>query len=125
MVPHAADAPAPTPSPWLAIVLAAIAVLGTVGTAYGPVMVERVKQRGARIKPSATAPEPPAAEPANGGPHARADRALDLVEEAMRDLRQQRDEAVRRVDELTRRNSELEAHIASANGAIDIRRRQT
>lgn len=76
----AADIPTAIPS-WLASVLAVLAVVATIITALMPGVVERIKHGRTR---SEVAELPPVAE--------RADKALDLIEDAMRDLRQQRDD---------------------------------
>jgi hypothetical protein len=85
---------ASTGPPWLAIVLAGIALLSAVGVAAAPALVERVKQRGAQPPAPATTPAPP---PAVEG-------SVDLVREAIDDLRRERDEAQ---DEAVRLREEL------------------
>lgn len=101
----AADA-APVGPPWLAITLVCLAALATLVTALMPVIVEKVKQRGAKPPESSSAPTPSTAQAV-----VRADQALHLIEESMRDLRAQRDDAETEVKRLQRllgkRESEL------------------
>lgn len=82
---------ASTGPPWLAIVLAAIALLSAVGVALAPALVERVK----RGKPAIDTPDKAAlpAPPSAAG-------AVDLTGEALRDAWAERDEAQRRAEEL-------------------------
>jgi hypothetical protein len=79
----------PSTPPWLAIVLAVIALIGVM---FGPALAERVK-RGP--KPSAV-PDPHAAAD-------RADAALAIVQDAMDDLQRRLNERDREVAELRRR----------------------
>lgn len=100
MLPVAAEA-APAGPPWVAITLAGLAVVASLLTAVMPAVVERIKQRGAK------APPEPVAE-------SRTDKALDLIEETMRDLRTERDEAEQEVKRLrkllAKREAELRRH---------------
>lgn len=89
---------AATGPPWLAIVLAAIGVLSAVGVALAPAVVEKVK-RGAN-PPAAGATTPPAVE-----------GSVDLVREAMTDLRSERDEAQLRAERLTEQLEEARLQI--------------
>lgn len=99
----AASIPAGTPW-WLAALLVVVPVIGTWITMRGPVWLERVKQRG-KNEP---APPPPAAAvlPASAPAETRADAALDLLEQSIRDAWQARDAAIRRADRL---QNELDA----------------
>lgn len=96
----AADA-APVGPPWLAAVLATVAAVGTLLTAVMPAAVEKIKQRTAPPKTEATAAKPAS----------QTDRALDMIDESLRDLRRQRDEAeqevLRLLDLLSARETEL------------------
>lgn len=96
---EAAEATSSGP-PWLAIILALIAVLAPLAAAGAPVLVERIRQRGA----SQQEDEPEAAP-------ARADRALEMVEQALRDAWQQRDEADDRADRLQRELAKVRAEL--------------
>ncbi|OXM69620.1 hypothetical protein [Amycolatopsis vastitatis] len=80
----------PVGPPWLAATLAIFAALVTLLTALMPAAVEKIKQR---AKPSADSP----ALPASGQ---RTDKALDMIEESLRDLRRQRDDSTREVARL-------------------------
>ncbi|WP_158883986.1 hypothetical protein [Amycolatopsis anabasis] len=79
----------PAGPPWLVITLACAAGLATLLTAVMPLLTEKVKQR---HKPSD--PPPP--------PVQRADKALDLLEQAMTDLRAQLDRCQRETARLRR-----------------------
>lgn len=94
-------ASAPTPSgaepPWLAITLAAIAVIGPIAVAYVPAVVEARRTRVAARNPDpppATPPPPP------GSPAAAGEAYDELVESAISDTRAQRDAALARSDRL-------------------------
>lgn len=78
-----------TTPPWLAIVLAVIAVAGVM---FGPALAERVK-RGPKAP---RAPDPQTAAD-------RADTALAIVHDAMDDLQRRLNERDREVAELRRR----------------------
>lgn len=95
---EAADPVPVTGPPWLAIVLAAIAVLGVIATAFGPALVERVKRGGAPQQQAV-----PAVEPAKT--HAAADQSLAIVQDMVNDLQRRLDTAERRLDE---RDQELQ-----------------
>lgn len=90
---QAAEAVPPSPW-WVAVVLVAIPVVGTVLAARAPVWLERVKQRS---KPAVEAPSTPPAPEAAGK---RADAALDLVEKSLQDAWSARDTAIRRAERL-------------------------
>lgn len=70
----------PVGPPWLAIVLGVLALLTAAVAAYGPVLVEKAKQRKA-VEEKSPAVELPRA----------ADGALALVDEALDDLKAERD----------------------------------
>lgn len=97
---EAAEATSTGP-PWLAITLALIAVIAPLAAAGTPVLVERIRQRGVSRHEGEQEAAP-----------ARADRALEMVEQSLRDAWQQRDEADDRADqlrqELTKVRAELE-----------------
>jgi hypothetical protein len=100
----AAEQAPPGPG-WLAITLACLAAVATLTTAAMPYLVEKTKQRNAKPTPE------PATPAATTEAVERADKALSLIEDSMRDLRQQRDQAeteVRRLHRLlARRETEL------------------
>ena len=93
----AAETPAGGP-PWLAATLMGVAGLAPLITAFMPYLVEKVKQRPKPTPP----PDPPTQLPATTEAVSRADKALDLIEVSMRDLRKQRDDAEREVRRLQR-----------------------
>lgn len=88
----AADAAPASGPPWLAVVLAALTLLGVLGTAFGPALVEKIK----RGKPKDEAKVVASTEPAallTPTVVQRTDQALDLVGLAMEDAHRERDEA--------------------------------
>lgn len=87
--------------PWVAIVLAVIALLSAVGVALAPAFVERIRQRG-------RSEDSPAAAPVRS-----ADLALEMVERALRDAWQQRDEAEERAAQYMRERDEARAELAA------------
>jgi hypothetical protein len=108
----AADAPA-GPA-WVAITLAIVAVLGTVATAFGPALVEWIK----RSRNDAS-PGPKTLAPA-------ADSALALVDEAIDDLKADRDYWRKRAEECADRAlanaviiAKLEARVETVQGERD------
>lgn len=108
--------------PVVVVLVAGVAAVGTIATALGPTFVEIVKNRGSRNKPPAPATPPatppattptPAPTPAEGAPAnsngpsptvttstQNAFNGLTMVEQAVLDSRQQRDEAMRRYFEI-------------------------
>jgi hypothetical protein len=101
----AADtAPAAGP-PWLAVVLAVCSLIGVVGVALAPALVEKVK-RGKRDEPKVAASTEPAALPTPTVVQ-RTDQALDLVGAAMEDAHRERDEAQAKRDEALGENKRL------------------
>jgi hypothetical protein len=101
-VDWASAAAAAEQPPWVALGLAAIAAVGVIATAYGPVLVERARAR-------ATArndPAPPAEKPATPPPPqvtqppTPPQDSFDLIEDAVKDYRRQRDQAIARADRL-------------------------
>jgi len=72
----------PAGPPWLVIALGVIALLTAVATTAGPVLVEKIKQRGGKDAGDAQTKPLPAT-----------DKALHLIEKSIEDLRQERDEA--------------------------------
>lgn len=113
-----ATAAAPTPSgaepPWLAITLAAIAVLGPLGVAYMPVIQERVRARStARTvtspdQPVHASPPPPPHSP----PPAPPTESLALIREVLADALAQRDAAVKKAEQAEDELTEARIHIA-------------
>lgn len=97
----AADAASAAP-PWLAIMLAALTLLGVIATAAGPALLERAK----RGKASPGKEEKPTV-PTAPTVVERTDQALDLVSDAMADARHERDEAQADNRRLLRENSRL------------------
>lgn len=95
--------------PGEAIVIAVIGVLGVAATAYGPVLLERAKRRGT---PAVTPPPPAPAEPA---PPTPPQDAFDFLEEAVRDLRAQRDVALARADRLEGELRDVRRELAEIN----------
>ena len=83
---------------WVAAVLVALPVLGTVLVARAPVWLEKVKQRSKKNDPST--PPTPAPVPAVAQADARVDAALDLAEQALRDAWRERDTANQRAERL-------------------------
>lgn len=102
----AADA-APAGPPWLAVVLAALTLLGVLGTAFGPAVVEKVKRGKKDDPPKAAASTEPAALPTPTVVQ-RTDQALDLVGAAMEDAHRERDEAQDDNRRLLKANAKLE-----------------
>jgi hypothetical protein len=96
---EAAEASSAGP-PWLAILLAVIALLSAVAVALAPAVVERIRQR------AAAKAEKPAA------PAQSADLALGMVDLALRDAWRQRDEAEQRADRLERERDKARAQLA-------------
>lgn len=100
----AADAPAAADAsngPVVVIVTAILAVLGTIGTAFGPALVELIKGKVKPATPPAAAPTaPPPASPGNPLVPVVASGidALSMVDAAVRDSRAQRDAALQRAD---------------------------
>ncbi|WP_103344054.1 hypothetical protein [Amycolatopsis sp. CA-126428] len=90
MVQLAADAAPPVGPSWLAVALAVFAALVTAVTAVMPAAVEKIKQRASSTTASTAVPSP----------GRQTDKALDMIEESMRDLRRQRDEAERETTRL-------------------------
>lgn len=89
----------PSTPPWLAIVLALIALLGVM---FGPALAERVK-RGSKPPDPQTAAD-------------RADTALAMVQDAMDDLQ-------RRLDEATAENRRLQRKLEQREGTGTRRER--
>lgn len=118
---HVADTPAaPTASSsgstTVIILVAVVTVLGTVATAMGPTLVEIVKGRAAirattPTPPAAPSQESPVSDPLSSVVRSGSD-ALDMVEAAVLDYRQQRDAALLRVDTLQGRLDEANSVIA-------------
>jgi hypothetical protein len=81
--------------PWVALGLAGIATLGVIATAYGPVLVERVRSRSTARADPALVVEPPPEPPRPPGQD-----SFDLIEDAVADYRAQRDQALARADRL-------------------------
>lgn len=117
----AADAAPAAGPPWLAVVLAVVSLIGVVGVALAPALVEKVKlgkpkeqakdeaKKAASAEPSAL-PTPTVVQ--------RTDQALDLVGVAMADAHHERDEAqtdnrrlVKENTKLLRENGQLRALI--------------
>lgn len=89
--------------PWLAIALAVIALASTAAVALAPALVERIRQRGTNKD------EPPAP---SAAPSPAADLALGMVEQALRDAWQQRDEAEARAERMERERDQARAQLA-------------
>lgn len=117
----AAEDAASSNGPTVTIILAVVGVLGVIATALGPFLVELAKRkRGGTTPPGDTggstvsAPPAPSASPNN--PLTPVIQpgidALAMVDAAVRDYRQQRDDALRRVDELQERLDEANRTIA-------------
>ncbi|WP_410633386.1 hypothetical protein [Amycolatopsis sp. cmx-4-83] len=103
----AADAAPASGPPWLAVVLAALTLLGVLGTAFGPALVEKVKRGKPKDEPKAAPSSEPAALPTPTVVQ-RTDQALDLVGAAMADAHRERDEAQAENKRLVKKNAALE-----------------
>lgn len=106
-----APAPSGAEPPWLAITLAAIAVIGPIAVAYVPVVSEARKARAAARNdpaPSPVAPPPPPVSP----PPPPTGEAYELMESAIADTRAQRDAALARADRLQHELNESNARLA-------------
>lgn len=114
-----ASAPAPTGGepPWLAITLAAIAVLGPVGVAYMPVLQARLQARqaagsaqgsGGSHEAAPASPPPPPLSP----PPVAASENIALIREVMADALAQRDAANARAEKAEDELTEARIHIA-------------
>lgn len=115
----AANSAAGADPPWVAITLAAIAVVGTLGTAYVPVLQERARARSA-ARADAAAEQPAVAEPpppASPPPPPPQD-SFDLVEQAVFDAFKQRDAALARADRLQQQLDDLRTALAQADARI-------
>lgn len=109
-----APAPSGAEPPWLAITLAAIAVLGPIGVAYMPVVAEARKARAAARRdpqpepPTPVTPPPPPASP----PPAPPTESLALIREVLADALAQRDAANARAERLDDELTAARIHIA-------------
>lgn len=108
---------APTPSgaepPWLAITLAAIALIGTVGVAYVPVVQEKVRARSA-AQADPTPPAPAAPPPPQSPPPPPASDSLALIREVLADALEQRDAANARARAADERAQQVEDELTEA-----------
>lgn len=102
----AADAAPAAGPPWLAVVLAVCALLGVLGTAFGPALVEKIKRGKPKDEPNVTAGADPATLPTPAVLQ-RTDQALDLVGVAMADAHHERDEAQSDNRRLLKENAKL------------------
>lgn len=105
---RAAEPTIPAGTPWwLAVLLIVVPVISTWVVARGPVWLEKVKQHGPKPVDAPATPTPAAPAAPAGAPVAqRADAALDLLEQSIRDAWKARDQAIRRADRL---QAELDA----------------
>jgi len=105
-----APAPSGAERPWLAITLAAIAVIGPIAVAYVPVVSEARKARAAaRNDPTPPAAPPP---PPVSPPPPPTGEAYELMESAIADTRAQRDAALARADRLQHELNESNVRLA-------------
>ena len=102
----AADAAPTAGPPWLAIVVAALASIGVIATAFGPAIAEKVKRGKPKDESKAAASTEPAALPTPTVVQ-RTDQALDLVGVAMADAHHERDEAQTDNRRLLKENTKL------------------
>lgn len=110
----AADAAPASGPPWLAVVLAALTLLGVLATAFGPALVEKAKRGKPKEEPKAASTEP-AALPTPAVVQ-RTDQALDLVGAAMEDAHRERDEAQSKRDDALAENRRL----VKANAKLEL-----
>ncbi|MEU7787651.1 hypothetical protein [Amycolatopsis sp. NPDC049159] len=113
----AADAASAAGPPWLAIVVAALASIGVIATAFGPAIAEKVKRGKPKDEAKAAASTEPAALPTPTVVQ-RTDQALDLVGAAMTDAHRERDEAQARAERLSKANTKLERENAALRTLI-------
>ncbi len=104
----AAPAPSGAEPPWLAITLAAIAVIGPIGVAYMPVIQERVRGRAAaRADPAPPVPASPVSPPPPMD-------NMVLIREVLADALAQRDAANTRAREADERAQQVEDELTEA-----------
>lgn len=116
----AADATPVAGPPWVAVIVAALASIGVIATAFGPALVEKVKRGKPKDEPNGEPKTAAASSEPAGLPTPtvvqRTDQALDLVGAAMVDAHRERDEAQAKRDEVYGKNQQL----VKANAKLEL-----
>lgn len=114
----AADAAPAAGPPWLAVVLAVVSLIGVVGVALAPALVEKIKRGKPKEETKASAVSAESAALPTPAVVQRTDQALDLVGAAMVDAQHERDEAQAKAERFAKAKAKVDLENAQLRALI-------